>query len=195
MMPLVMQSVLWTFLALSTTHGDRRFQGESGRQHLLDLGASDAWSVGQQYRSPWTSRLFYLLAAGWSVGAVINAVAGEWWAVPFAVPVVATTVHAARCRQRTAPNVLAALAERDDEPRPPPAEDRSARRRRRTRQFLVTAGALFAASSCVLIVATSWDSAAGTTAGVALLVAGAIALVAAGWARVWRYGDERPATD
>ncbi|WZH51827.1 MAG: hypothetical protein PIR53_17655 [Nocardioides alkalitolerans] len=193
MSALVMQSVLWSALAIVNAHGDRRFQGEAGRRHLLEMSPGDAWSHAKQYRSPWTARMFYFLAAAWSLGAVTNAAAGEWGAVPFAVPVVATTAYAARSHQRTAPTVLAVLAERDDEPRPPPAEDRSARRRRRTRQFLVAAGALYAASSFVLIIANSWNSQAGTTAGVALIVAGTLALVGAGWARAWRYGDEEPA--
>lgn len=190
MTPLMMQFVVWSLLALHNARGDRRLQGEAGRERLLAMSASDAWSEAQRYRSPWTARLFAFLAAAWSVGAVANAAVGEWWAVPFAVPVVATTVYAARSHRRTAPHVLAVLAERDDEPRPPPPEDRSARRRRRTRQLLIAAAALYAAGTATLVVAASWDSTAWTAIGWTLVATATVALVGAGWARAWRYGDE-----
>ncbi|WP_447643937.1 hypothetical protein [Nocardioides zeae] len=194
MTPILIQAVLWIVLPLGWAHQDRRFQGEAGRERLLTRAPGDAWAETVVYRRSWFLVMLLVMAVLAVLGVVAAALAGELLLATAALAVALSASYAVRSHRRTSAHVLAVLAERGTEVRPTP-EDRSARRLRRTRQLLVAAVALYAAGAATLVVAASWDSAAWTAIGWTLAGTGTIALVAAGWARAWRYGDERRATD
>lgn len=195
MTPILLQAIFWVVLPLSWAGQDRALQGEAGRDRLLAMGPGDARALASQYRSVPPDALLGVVGTGAGIGVLLGATSGEGWPAAVALAVVVSCVYATLSRQRTAAHVLAVLAERDDEPRPPPPEDRSARRRRRTRQLLIAAAALYAAGTATLVVAASWDSTAWTAIGWTFVAAATVALVGAGWARAWRYGDEEPVTD
>ncbi|MDQ1106331.1 hypothetical protein [Nocardioides zeae] len=170
MTPILLQAVVWIVLPLSSARQDRRYQGEAGRERLLALAPGDAWAETVAHRRSWYLVMLLVMAVFATLGGVAAVIAGEPLVAPVALAVALSCAYAARSNHRTATHVLAVLAERGAEVRPTP-EERSALRRRRTRQLLVAAGVLYAAATAT------------------------VALVGAGWARAWRYGDELPATD
>ncbi|MDR6173983.1 hypothetical protein QE364_003186 [Nocardioides zeae] len=194
MTPILLQAVVWTVLPLGWARQDRRYQGEAGRERLLALAPGDAWAETVAYRRSWYLVMLLVMAVFATLGGVAAVIAGEPLVAPVALAVALSCAYAARSNHRTATHVLAVLAERGAEVRPTP-EERSALRRRRTRQLLVAAGALYAAATATLVVAASWGSTPWTAIGWTLVAAATVALVGAGWARAWRYGDELPATD
>ena len=194
MTPLVLQAVVWTVLPLAWARQDRRYQGDAGRDHLLALAPGDAWAETVAYRRSWYIVMLTAMAGAAALGSVAALVAGDLLLAAAALAPAASCAYAARSNRRTATHVVAVLAERGAEVRPTP-EERSALRRRRTWQLLVAAAALYAAGAATLVVAASWGSTPWTALGWTLVGVGTVALVGAGWARAWRYGDEQAAPD
>lgn len=194
MTPILIQAVVWIVLPLSWARQDRRYQGEAGRDRLLAQAPGDAWAETVAYRRSFLFVLLLVMTVLATLGTGTALVAGEWWAAPVALAVALSCAYAARSNRRTATHVLAVLAERGAEVRPTP-EERSALRRRRTSLLLIAAAALYAAGTATLVVAASWGSTPWTALGWTLVGVGTVALVGAGWARAWRYGDEQAAPD
>lgn len=194
MTPILIQAVVWIVLPLSWARQDRRYQGEAGRDRLLAQAPGDAWAETVAYRRSWFFVMLLVMAVYAGLGVVAAVIAGEPLVVAAALAVALSSAYAARSNRRTATHVLAVLAERGAEVRPTP-EERSALRRRRTSLLLIAAAALYAAGTATLVIAASWGSTPWTALGWTLVGVGTVALVGAGWARAWRYGDEQPAAD
>ncbi|GAB3077485.1 hypothetical protein [Nocardioides zeae] len=192
MTSLLLQAVLWIALPLSWARQDRRFQGEAGRHRLLAQAPGDAWAETVAYRRSFFFVMLLVMTVFATLGTGAALVAGQGRAAPVALAVALTCAYAARSNRRTAAHVLAVLAERGAEVRPTP-EERSALRRRRTSLLLIVAAVLYAAGTVTLVVAASWGSTPWTAVGWTLVGGGTLALIGAGWARAWRYGDEEPA--
>lgn len=187
-----MQIVCWAVFAVAWAQQEQRWRGEAGRQRLLELDAFQAGALQSAYRSPWPTRLWVVAAAFFLVGAVAFAVDGDWLGLAAALVCAAAMLFAGWSRRRTAPHVLAVLAERDLS-----SEGRETSRRRRLRIRQYGAAALVSAvvGLPLLVQGLRHDSAALTIAGTVLLALGAVALAGLAWATAWRYGDEQPAPE
>ncbi|MFW6773125.1 hypothetical protein ACOACO_02485 [Nocardioides sp. CPCC 205120] len=186
------QLVTWMGLVLASIVNDRRVSGAAGRRRLLAMDVFEADGLRASYRSRVQPAFLAAGVVGYVVAAVVLAVEGEDAQAGAGAVGALVAAAALWSRLRTAPRVLAVLAERDLSAA---ARETSARRRRRVGQYGAVAVLASLLGTSLLVPGLQSDLPVLTVAGTALLAVGVLALCAMGWAAVWRYGDEQPATD
>lgn len=182
----------WALVAIASIVTDLGRSSEKGLAKLRDLDDWSAAQLQQSYRATWVQRLLLAVAVPVAGFGVWSAATGSWWYAAQAGVAAGALLAAWQVHRVAGPKILNVLAERDLSGAGLTRE-RSVIRSRRVTQFAVAAGAFFVASSVALAVAEIVDLDWAPVVGLALLLVSLLALAGAGWASVWRYGDEVPA--
>lgn len=177
----------WVTMALLWTVTDLRLSNKKGLLELRDLDVGLAAQMQRRYRAPWSQRSLLGAAALFAGIGVWSAAIGSWWYAAQAVVSLVAALLAWRVHHVAASKILAVLSERDLSAA---SFEQSALRTRRVTQLSTVAGVVFVASSIALTIAAIANVNVAFYVGVGLLSVSLLAVAGAGWAAVWRYGDE-----